>query len=252
MKYNWNWGVFWQPAADGSGTWLHYLLVGVVWTLATALAAWVIALAIGSVLGVMRTTPSKWAIRLGNGYVEFFRNVPLLVQMFLWFFVMPEVVPRAIGDWIKQTAPPWSAYIPAVLCLGFYTAARVAEQVRAGIQSLPRGQMMAGTAVGLTLPQAYRYVVLPQAYRIILPPLTSEFLNIIKNSSIALTIGLLELTARARAMSEFTFQVFEAFTGATVLYLLLNIVVVFGMRWVEKKLAVPGLIAVGGAPLAGH
>ncbi len=94
-------------------------------------------------------------------------------------------------------------------------------------------------------------MVLPQAYRIILPPLTSEFLNIIKNSSVALTIGLLELTARARAMQEFTFQVFEAFTGATVLYLLVNIVVVFGMRWVEQRLAVPGLIAVGGAPLGG-
>jgi len=252
MKYNWNWGIFWQPAADGSGTWLHYLLVGVVWTLGTALAAWLIALAVGSVLGVMRTTPSKWAVRLGNAYVEFFRNVPLLVQMFLWFFVLPELLPTAIGDWIKQMPPPWSAYLPAVLCLGFYTAARVAEQVRAGIQSLPRGQMMAGTAVGFTLPQAYRYVILPQAYRIILPPLTSEFLNIIKNSSIALTIGLLELTARARAMSEFTFQVFEAFTAATVLYLLINIVVVFGMRWVERRLVVPGLIAVGGAPQAGH
>ena len=173
MKYNWNWGIFWQPAADGSGTWLHYLLVGVVWTLATALAAWVIALAVGSVIGVMRTTPNRWAVRFGNGYVELFRNVPLLVQMFLWFFVLPEVVPQALGDWIKQMPPPWSAYFPAVLCLGLYTAAHVAEQVRAGIQSLPRGQMMAATAVGFTLAQAYRHVVLPQAYRIILPPLTS-------------------------------------------------------------------------------
>ena len=252
MKYNWNWGIFFQPAADGSGTWLDYLLVGVVWTLGTALAAWVIALAIGSVVGVMRTTPSKWAVRFGNAYVEFFRNVPLLVQMFLWFFVLPELLPDAIGGWIKQMAPPWSAYIPAVLCLGFYTAARVAEQVRAGIQSLPRGQQMAGTAMGLTVAQTYRHVLLPQAYRIVLPPLTSEFLNIIKNSSVALTIGLMEITARARSMQEFTFQVFEAFTAATILYLLINIVVVFGMRWVERKVSVPGLISAGGPPLAGH
>ena len=252
MKYNWNWGIFWQPAADGSGTWLHYLLVGVVWTLTTALAAWVIALAIGSLVGVIRTTPSRWAIRLGNAYVELFRNIPLLVQMFLWFFVLPEVVPQGVGEWIKQMPPPWSAFIPAVLCLGFYTSARVAEQVRAGIQSLPRGQGMAGTAMGLTLPQSYRYVLLPQAYRIMLPPLTSEFLNIIKNSSIALTIGLMEITARARSMQEFTFQVFEAFTAATILYLLINIVVVFGMRWVERKVSVPGLISAGGPPLAGH
>jgi glutamate/aspartate transport system permease protein len=252
VKYNWNWGIFWQPAADGSGTWLHYLLVGVVWTLTTALAAWVIALAIGSLVGVIRTTPSRWAIRLGNAYVELFRNIPLLVQMFLWFFVLPEVVPQGVGEWIKQMPPPWSAFIPAVLCLGFYTSARVAEQVRAGIQSLPRGQGMAGTAMGLTLPQSYRYVLLPQAYRIIMPPLTSEFLNIIKNSSVALTIGLLELTARARAMQEFTFQVFEAFTGATVIYILVNILIAFGMRWLEKRIAVPGLIAAGGAPQAGH
>jgi glutamate/aspartate transport system permease protein len=251
VKYNWNWGIFWQPAADASGTWLQYLLAGLVWTLGTALAAWVIALAVGSVVGVMRTTPHRWALRLGNAYVEFFRNVPLLVQMFLWFFVLPELVPKAVGDWIKQMPPP-SAYLPAVLCLGFYTAARVAEQVRAGIQSLPVGQKLAGTAMGLTLAQTYRHVLLPQAYRIVLPPLTSEFLNIIKNSSIALTIGLLELTGRARSMQEFTFQVFEAFTAATILYLLINIVVVFGMRWVERKVAVPGLIAASGAPQAGH
>jgi glutamate/aspartate transport system permease protein len=252
VRYHWNWGVFWQPAADGSGTWLQYVLVGVGWTLATALAAWIIALCVGSIVGVMRTTPSRWAVRLGNGYVELFRNIPLLVQMFLWFFVLPELLPAALGERIKAMPPPWSAYVPAVLCLGFYTSARVAEQVRAGLQSLPRGQMQAATAVGFTLAQAYRYVVLPQAYRIMLPPLTSEFLNIIKNSAVALTIGLLELTARARSMQEFTFQVFEAFTAATILYLLINIVVVVGMRWIEKRLAVPGLIAVGGGPQAGH
>jgi len=246
VRYNWNWQILvTQPYLD-------WMLEGLMWTLLVSLAGWVIALSLGAVIGVMRTTRSRILRTVGAAYVELFRNVPLLVQMFLWFFVLPELLPTAIGDWIKQMPPPWSAYLPAVLCLGFYTAARVAEQVRAGIQSLPRGQMMAGTAVGFTLPQAYRYVVLPQAYRIILPPLTSEFLNIIKNSSIALTIGLLELTARARAMSEFTFQVFEAFTAATILYLLINIVVVFGMRWVERRLVVPGLIAVGGAPQAGH
>ena len=134
--------------------------------------------------------------------------------MFLWYFVLPEVVPTRIGDAIKQTARRarstrrWS-------CLGFFTASRVAEQVRAGIQSLPRGQRMAGTAMGFTTYQTYRYVLLPNAYRIILPPMTSEFLNNLKNTSVALTIGLLELTARARSMQEFSFQVFEAFTAAT-------------------------------------
>ena len=251
MNYNWNWGIFWQPAADASGTWLNYLVTGLLWTLATALAAWVLALASGAAMGVARTLPRPWAVRLGNAYVELFRNIPLLVQMFLWFFVLPEIVPKAFGDAIKQMPPPWAAFFPAVLCLGFYTSARIAEQVRAGIQSLPRGQRMAGTAMGLTLSQNYRYVLLPQAFRIILPPLTSEFLNIIKNSAVALTIGLFELTARARSMQEFTFQVFEAFTAATVIYLLVNILVVTGMRRVERAVAVPGLISASG-PQAGH
>ena len=109
---------------------------------------------------------------------------------------------------------------------------------------------MAGTALGLTLPQAYRYVLLPQAFRIVLPPLTSETMNIIKNSSVALTIGLLELTGRARAMQEFSFKVFEAFAAATVIYLLTNLIVVLAMRALEKKVRVPGLISASGG--GGH
>jgi glutamate/aspartate transport system permease protein len=252
VNYNWHWKVLLETEPGGAGSYLHYLIVGLGWTLATALAAWAIALLIGAFIGTIRTTPIRWAVRLGNLYVEIFRNIPLIVQMFLWFFVVPELLPKEVGDWIKQMPPPWSSYIPAVLCLGIFTSVRVAEQVRAGINSLPRGQRMAGTAMGLTQFQAYRYVVLPQALRIILPPLTSEFMNVIKNSSVALTIGLLELTGRARAMQEFSFRVFEAFTAATVIYLLTNLLVVLLMRMLERKVRVPGLIAVGGAPMAGH
>jgi glutamate/aspartate transport system permease protein len=252
VQYNWNWSVFWQAAPDGSGAYFGWLISGLGWTLGTALLAWIIALVLGATVGTLRTTPVIWVVRLGNAYVELFRNVPLLVQMFLWYFVLPELLPGALGDAMKQMTPPWASYWPAVLCLGFYTSARVAEQVRAGIQSLPRGQHWAGTALGLTLPQAYRFVLLPQAFRIILPPLTSEFMNIVKNSSVALTIGLMELTARARAMQEFTFQVFEAFTAATIIYILVTLVVVFGMRFLERRVAVPGLISAGGTPLAGH
>ena len=243
MQYNWHWQVLFEAEPGGTGTYLQYLIVGLGWTLATALVAWVIALAIGAVVGTIRTTPIKWLVRLGNLYVEIFRNVPLIVQMFLWFFVVPELLPAAIGDWIKQMPPPWGSYVPAVMCLGIFTSVRVAEQVRAGISSLPRGQRMAAIANGMTEAQAYRYVVLPQAFRIILPPLTSEFMNIIKNSSVALTIGLLELTGRARAMQEFSFRVFEAFATATVIYLVTNLIVVLLMRALEKKVRVPGLIA---------
>jgi glutamate/aspartate transport system permease protein len=129
----------------------------------------------------------------------------------------------------------------------------VAEQVRAGIQSLASGQRMAGVALGLTLPQTYRYILLPMAIRIVMPPLTSEFMNVIKNSAVALTIGLVELTASARSMQEFSFQVFEAFTAATLIYMALNLVVVRGMRWLERRLAVPGLLGAAQAmPQAGH
>ena len=252
MNYHWNWKIFWEASPTGEGTYLHTLFVGLGWTLATALSAWVIALVLGSILGVIRTTPNKWAVKIGNAYVELFRNIPLLVQMFLWFFVLPEFLPERLGTAIKQMPPPWASFVPAVLCLGFFTAARVSEQVRAGIQSLPRGQRMAGTAVGLTLPQTYRYILLPMGFRIILPPLTSEFLNIIKNSAVALTIGLMELTARARAMQEMSFQVFEAFTAATVIYIVINIIVTFGMRWVERRMTVPGFIGAAPQPAATH
>jgi glutamate/aspartate transport system permease protein len=249
VHYNWNWGIFFETSPDGVHTYLTTLLMGTGWTLATALAAWALALSLGSLVGVIRTTPSPLLVRIGQAYVELFRDIPLLVQMFLWYFVLPEVVPSGIGDWLKQL--PDASFYTAVVALGFYTSARVAEQVRAGILSLARGQGLAALALGLTLPQAYLYVLLPMAYRIILPPLTSEFLNVIKNSAVALTIGLMELTARARAMQEMSFQVFEAFTAATVIYIVINIAVTFGMRWVESRAAVPGLIGAA-PPAAAH
>jgi glutamate/aspartate transport system permease protein len=186
----------------------------------------------------MRTTTSRLGNHFASAYVEFFRNIPILVQLFLWYFVLPELLPKAAGTWLKQL--PNAAFWTAAIGIGLYMSARVAEQVRAGINALPRGQAMAGKALGLTTLQTYWYVLLPMAFRIILPPLTSEFLNTIKNTSVALTIGLLELTGRARSMQEFSFQVFEAFTAATLLYLAVNAVVVIAMRQLERRIAVPG------------
>jgi len=240
VNYHWNWHIFFEPAPSGTGTYLDMLLSGLVLTIETALFAWIIALVFGAVVGVMRTLPSKPASLAGFAYVEFFRNMPLLVQLFIWFFVLPEIVPQAWGLWLKQM--PNAPFYTAAIGIGLFMSARVAEQTRAGINSLPRGQKLAATALGLTTAQTYRYVLLPMAFRIIMPPLTSEFLSTIKNTSVAITIGLIELTGAARAMQEFSFQVFEAFTGATVLYLLINIVVVIGMRFLERSLAVPGYI----------
>ena len=250
MNYNWNWRIFWEASPDGVGTYMDTLWSGLEWTLATALSAWIMALVLGAIIGTIRTMPSKTATWFANAYVELFRNIPLLVQMFLWYFVMPELMPVAIGDWLK--ALPNAPFITAVLCLGFFTSSRVAIQVSAGIHALSGGQKMAGTALGLTLPQTYRYILLPMAFRIILPPLTSEFLNIIKNSAVALTIGLMELTARARSMQEFSFQVFEAFTAATIIYILVNICVVYLMHFIEKRVRVPGFITSGTTSAGGH
>jgi len=243
MKYNWNWGILFEVSPEGKGTYLDMLLSGLVWTLTTAFFAWIVALTLGVCIGVLRTLPSKAGRGFGACYVELFRNIPLLVQLFLWYFVIPELVPQAIGDWLKQL--PNAAFYTAVVGLGLFMSARVAEQIRSGILSLPKGQQMAATAMGMTTAQTYRYILLPMVFRVILPPLTSELLNTIKNTSVALTIGLMELTARARSMQEFSFQVFEAFTVATILYLITNMVVTFAMRKLEKSVAVPGYL---GAP----
>jgi glutamate/aspartate transport system permease protein len=233
--------VFMQPAFSGGGIYLDWVVSGIKWTLLVSILAWVIAFSVGSVLGVMRTTPLAILRVPATVYVEVFRNIPLLVQMFVWYFVLPEIVPKSAGDWLK-TQMPMPEFWNAVLCLGFYTASRVAEQVRSGIQSIPRAQTEAGLAVGLTLPKVYRHVLLPMAYRIVIPPLTSEFLTIFKNSSIALTIGVLELTAQARQISEYTFRTFEAFSVATVVYVLITLTVTVVMRTLEKKVRVPGYI----------
>ncbi len=242
MAYNWNWEVFLQPSATGEGTYLSWLLEGLKWTVTLSLSAWVIALIIGSIIGVLRTVPNRWLGLLAATYVEVFRNVPLLVQLFIWYFVLPELLPRGMGDAFKQMNPLAQQFVSALVCLGFFTAARVAEQVRSGINSLPRGQKNAGLAMGFTLPQVYRHVLLPMAYRIIVPPLTSEFLNIFKNSAVATTIGLIELSRQAQQLVDFTAQPYEAFIAVTLLYVLINVTVMFLMRQVEQKVRVPGFI----------
>lgn len=209
-----------------------------------ALAAWAIALTLGSLIGVARTTPSVILRAIGTAYVDLFRNVPVLVQMFLWFFVLPELVPQEWGHWLKRDLP-FPEFWSAVMCLGLYAASRVAEQVRSGIQSVPVGLGAAARASGLTTWQTYRYVLLPIGFRIIVPPLTSELLGIFKNTSIALTIGVLEITAASRQIESFTFQGYEAFTAATVLYLSISMVLLFATRKLEARARIPGWIAKG-------
>jgi len=247
MNYNWDWAMFFKPTGIGSEIYLDWFVSGLGWTIAIALAAWVIALLLGSLLGVLRTVPNRWVAGMATTYVEIFRNVPLLVQLFLWYFLVPDLLPEPLELWFKQDLnPATSAYISVVVCLGLFTAARVCEQVRTGIQALPKGQLGAARAMGFKLPQIYAYVLLPQAYRIIIPPLTSEFLNIFKNSSVASLIGLMELMAQTKQSAEFSANLFEAFTLATLIYYTLNMSLMLLMRVIERRVAVPGLLAAGG------
>ena len=212
------------------------------WTLSVSVCGLVLALIIGSIIGTIRTLPdSPWLVRFGNAWVELFRNIPLLVQIFLWYHVVPKLFPVMAG------LPP---FVLVVFALGFFTSARIAEQLRSGIQALPRGQRYAGMAVGFTTWQYYRYVLLPMAYRIIIPPLTSESMNIFKNSSVAFAVSIPELIQFAMQAGEETSRITEMYAAVTVLYIISAMVINRVMAWVEKKVRVPGFVVAGGT--GGH
>jgi glutamate/aspartate transport system permease protein len=243
MFQNWNWGVFFQPVSTGEPTtYFGWLLSGMRVTIVVSLSAWVIALIVGALIGILRTVPQRRLAAIGTVYVAIFRNIPLIVQFFIWFYVVPELLPASIGQAFKQSPPAVQFFSASIVCLGLFTAARVCEQVRAGINALPRGQRAAGRALGLTQWQTYRHVLLPVAFRLIVPPITSEFLNIFKNSAVASTIGLLELSAQARQLVDYTAASYESFIAVTVAYVIINFVVMGFMRWVESKTRLPGYI----------
>ena len=242
MHYHWNWSIFLERVSSGETTYLGWLLVGLQWTITLSLCSWVTALVLGTIIGTLRTVPNRVLAGIGAVYVAIFRNIPLLVQLFLWYFVIPELLPSRIGDAFKQLNPLAQEFVAAWLCLGLFTSARITEQVRAGIGSLSRGQKGAALALGLSLPQTYRYVLLPMAFRIILPPLTSEFLNIIKNSAVATTIGFIELSRQAQQLVDYTAQPYEAFIAVSLAYLLINGIVMLFMRWLERRTRVPGFL----------
>jgi glutamate/aspartate transport system permease protein len=237
-----------EQTPDGAGRYLDWIVSGLGWTLSLALGAWTIALVVGTLIGVARTLPKGILPRLGRVYVETFRNIPLLVQMFFWYFVLPELLPVRIGMAIKQMDPPWGSFVPALICLGLFTAARIAEQVRAGIQALPSGQSEAASALGFGHGRMYRLILLPQAFRIILPTLTNEFMTIFKNTSVALTIGLVELTATAREINENTFRTFEAFGVVTIVYLVIALLAWQVMHRIERAVQLPALAGGGARP----
>ena len=235
MNYNWDWGFLFQPSITGEGLYAALLAEGIGWTIAISILSWALALGLGTVIGIFRsrrTGTLKW---LATAVVHTFRNIPLLIQLFIWYFLFPELLPADWGDAIKQMNPQGNQFLSIVLCLTFYTGAGVAEQVNAGLRALPRGQMEAAKALGMQATDCYRLILLPQALRIVLPALTSDFMNVFKNSSAALTIGLMELTGQSRQLAEFSGQPLEAYLLATVIYMLISYGVILLMRRLDTR-----------------
>jgi glutamate/aspartate transport system permease protein len=231
----WDWQIFFQDNGGGV-TYLQWLMSAWGWTLLVALSALAVALVVGSLVGIARTLPHKgWAFA-GNAWTELFRNIPLLVQVFLWYHVIPSIF---LG---LRSVP---SIVLVVLALGFFTSARIAEQVKAGIESLPKGQRYAGLAVGMTLGQTYRYVLLPMAFRIVIPPLTSESMNIVKNSSVAFAVSIADLTMFAMQAQEETSRGVEIYIAVTSLYFVSAFTINRVMLFVENRVRIPGTVGGG-------
>jgi len=234
VNYTFKWSVLWTGQSG------HWLLQGLLTTLELSALAWLLAVALGILSGALRTVqlpPLRWAATF---YVEFFRNVPLLVWMFFWYFGVPPLLPRGVQDWVfNHGAEFWAG----MLALGVYHGARISEVIRSGIQSIPRTQFEASVAIGLTTFQAYRLIILPVALRLIVPPATNESLNLLKNSSVALTISVAELTFQTRQIETYTAKAIEALTAGTLIYLVLCLSIATIMARVERRYAIPGLIA---------
>lgn len=234
MNYRWNWSILLQEP------YTEWLWSGLQLTIAISLASWAIALGVGLVVGVVRSLPSGILRMVAGAYIDIFRNIPPLVQLFLWFFVLPEIVPETFGLWLKRDMP-YPEFVTAVVAIGLFAGSRVAEQVRAGIDAVGAQLMPAALATGLRPLQAFRLVVVPLGLRAIVGPLTSEFLVTVKMSSLSLTIGILELTAQSRHIENYTFQGLEAFTVATLGYLVIGLAITGLMRVIDNS--------VGGAAL---
>jgi len=236
VSYQFKWSVLWSGQSG------HWLLQGLITTLELSALAWVLAVALGILSGALRTVPFKPLRAAAVFYVEFFRNVPLLVWMFFWYFGVPPLLPRGVQDWLfDHGAEFWAG----MLALGVYHGARMSEVIRSGILAIPRTQFEASVAMGLSVWQAYRLVIVPIALRLIVPPITNESLNLLKNSSVALTISVAELTFQTRQIETYTAKAIEALTAGTLVYLVLCVSIAAIMSWVERHTAIPGLI-VGG------
>ncbi|WP_092403557.1 amino acid ABC transporter permease, partial [Candidatus Ichthyocystis sparus] len=230
MQYNWDWLFFLKVGYDGQ-VYGKMILSGLMYTIIVALSSFILAFVLGVSVGVIATIKNKFISLAATFYINVFRNIPLLVQLFLWFFVMPEFLPIDTADYLKQNVPP---IFFGILGLAFFTSSRLAVQVKAGIESLPRGMREAGRALGMKKFQIYRYLLLPAAIRMIIPSITSEAMNNIKNSSVTYAIGVTELYFQYKQLTEKTSQVIETTCIVTMLYFLLNFITFLILQYVEK------------------
>lgn len=199
---------------------------GFTTTVDLSLRSFLFAFVLGTILAAFRVSPIPPLQRFAAGYVAFFRNTPLLALFFLAFFGLP-----ALGVL-------FSPFVTAVIVLGLYTGAYMAETVRSGINSVSKGQVEAARALGLTFPQVLRLVVMPQALRTVVGPLGGIFIALLKNSGVAVAINVSELTSKAAQLGTDTAQFIPAFMGAAAAYLILTIPSGYATGWLERKLAI--------------
>ncbi|MGY9033130.1 MAG: amino acid ABC transporter permease [Rhodobacterales bacterium] len=234
MNYDFDWSILWEEPHR------NRIIEGLQTTLQLSLLAWVLALSLGILIGSMRMSNSRFLRIFGSAYVELFRNIPLLLQLFIWFFVFPLLLPRDwMLSWNRMDNVP---FLTALIGLSLFTSARVAEQMRSGISSIPKGLLDAASSTGLSNVQTYRYIVIPYAFRVMIPAISSEFLTIFKNSALTLTIGVAEITNTSRAIEAWSFRGIEAYSVASLTYMATTASVVIFMSWLEQALRIPGLI----------
>jgi polar amino acid transport system permease protein len=190
------------------------------------------ALLLGAMITVMRLSRVKVLEWFSIAYIEFIRNTPLLVQLFFWHFGSYYMFPAWFNTWKNHLSSP--EFMDGVIALSVYTSGFIAEDLRSGVYSIPKNQLEASRACGLSFLQAMRYVILPQAFRIVIPPLISQCLNLIKNSSLCLVISVAELTYMAKQVQVRGAHGFEVFTVSTLIYLAISLLVSYGVTTYNK------------------
>ncbi|AHZ16765.1 MULTISPECIES: amino acid ABC transporter permease [Bacillus] len=197
---------------------------GFLHTLLASFVALAGSFALGVLIAVMRITAFKPLQWIGTAYVEFIRNIPLLLITFVFYFGLPNAGLRLDG------------FQAGTIALTIYTSAFIAEAIRAGIQTVSKGQMEAARSSGFTYSQAMRYVILPQAVKIVIPPLGNQFLNLVKNSSILGVVAGLDLMYQADLVSSSTLVVFDVYIFVSLFYLILTIPLSIGVHYLERRL----------------